>query len=354
MNLIHYLDQPIVKKHLLISGVGFILGVLLYLYFKGEAQHVLELILSGAFGIIIGYLCYFISVRLDRVLPWKSQLPSRFLSGISLHFILTFALVLLMVYVYNSLFVAATAPAEFAEQIDGTLNEEYDSFYIKLGTILFIIVLLFNVVYFALYSYTNYAKGQIDEIAYERKQIDLQLKALKSQLSAHFLFNNLNTISSLAYKDTAHAEAYIRGLGTIYNYTLNSYTNRLVDLSDELKCVTSYLNHVRTRFGNMLNFKIDISDSLVHSKVPPLTLQMLVENAVKHNQIDQDNALELNISANGNNIVITNNITKAPKSVKSFNVGLKNIEARYQLISGKKIEITKDADFTVKIPIIKA
>ena len=138
-----------------------------------------------------------------------------------------------------------------------------------------------------MYSYYAYATVQIEAVKYERKQIDLQLRALKSQLSSHFLFNNLNTISSLAHNDAQQAETYIRGLANIYNYTLNSYHEKLVPFEDELQVVMAYLHMIQTRFGNSFHYTVDIPEHVKASRIPPLTLQMLIENAVKHNRWKQ-------------------------------------------------------------------
>ncbi len=352
MNFVHHLDQPIVKKQLLISSVGFILGVSLYFFFKGTTQNALEAIASGFIGVSMSYMLYMTSRKLDELLPWKSQLAARFVSGILGHFAILFVSISLLAYVHELIFPEVVEPLNEIDSFDDDFIETPDSFLIKLGIIVSFIVLVYNIVYFALYSYYHYAKGQIDEITYQRKQTDLQLKALKSQLSAHFLFNNLNTISSLAYKDDKKAEQYIRGMATIYNYTLNSYHKRLVNLKEELQCVTSYLGHIRTRFGEAINYSINISEALQETKIPPLTLQMLVENAVKHNQIDADHQLNITISASKKHLEVSNNITKAPKNVKSFHVGLKNIAERYKLISGKDINTEKNTDFTVRLPIL--
>jgi len=345
MKFFNHLDQPIVKKHILIIGSGFVLGVLFYLYFQTTAinstsKQTLQLVLSGIVGTLVSYICYTISKQLDNLLSWKHQLTNRFLTGIIINFIAACAITIGLKFLYASIIETS---------FQYNRNE-----VINLAILLLIVMLFYNIIYFALYSYSVYAKGQINAITYERKQIDLQLKALKSQLSSHFLFNNLNTISSLAHKDIEACEKYVRGLGTIYDYSLNSYHESLVMLAEEIEVVTSYLELLKTRFGDSLQFTFAIPEGMLDSKIPPLTLQMLVENAVKHNQMDTNHVLNLNIRAHNDYIEVSNNITKPIKNITSFNIGLKTIQARYNLLNTKAIDIIKNTHFTVKVPIIQS
>ena len=347
MILSNQLNNPIVKKHLLITALGLFLGLLLYNYFgvsispDGKSYNTLELIMSAFGGVFLGYLTFFISIRLDKLLPWKSQLVNRFVSGILVLFISSFTLIFGLVVLYRKI----------SKQI-ALEDELYQSNLIKLGIILFILMLIYNIIYFALYSYYTYSKLQIETVKFERKQYELQLKALKSQLSSHFLFNNLNTISSLAFKDANQTENYIRGLAKIYNYTLNSYHLKLVTIKEELDVVKAYLTLLSTRFGKVLNYSISISDLNLQHQIPPLALQMLIENAVKHNKASELKPLNIDVFEEQDYLVIKNNITEAPKKIASFNIGLNNINSRFKLLYNKEISVLEDNHYTVKIPII--
>ena len=297
-------------------------------------------LLSGICGILISYATYYISKKLDRIIPWKTQLTNRFLAGILIHFSVALGIIIAFYILYQKL-------------NENTFDEAYQNGLTKLSIILFILMLLYTIIYFALYSYYTYASLQIEAVKYERKQIDLQLKALKSQLSSHFLFNNLNTISSLAFKDSGASERYIRGLANVYKYTLNSYHSKLVPLNEELSVVNSYLLLLKTRYGNSINYAINLDDDILDSKIPPLTLQMLIENSVKHNVMDSSNALNIDVYSDGGFIVIKNNITKPPKHVNSFNIGLSNIKSRYQLLRQEGVSVISASDFIVKIPVIE-
>ena len=213
-------------------------------------------------------------------------------------------------------------------------------------------MLFYSLIYFALYSYYTYATLQIATIEQERKQIDLQLKALKSQLSPHFLFNSLNSISSLIFSNTERAETFIRRFAKMYQFTLDSYNEKLIPLEEEINLVHAYSYLLETRFENKFTCQIEIPEEIRDSKIPPLTLQMLVENAIKHNIMSIGNPLTIKIVTLGNYIYVKNNTTEAPKNTTSFNIGLSNIHDRYMLLHGEGIVIEKKDGFTVKIPII--
>lgn len=344
MSEINQLNHANVKKHFFITLLGIILGVSISYYLTISEQQeendftLFNGLLSSIVGIIIGYTSYSISVFLDNILPWQKNINSRLLIGILVNFITSFTFIFIMLYGFEKLFQNAI------------FNK---SLYIKLAILLFIIVLIYEIIYFALYSYYSYATLQIETVKQERKQIELQLNALKSQLSPHFLFNGLNSISSLVFEDKNKAEHFIRKLAKMYDYTLKSYNTKLISVQEELEFVNSYIYLIKTRFYKKIKYNISISDELLYSKIPPLTLQMLIENAIKHNILTEENPLKISISANDKQFVIQNNITKKPKNVTSFNIGLNNINERYLLLTQKRIIITKDENFTVKLPLIQ-
>ncbi|MFK8060170.1 MAG: sensor histidine kinase [Polaribacter sp.] len=336
------------KKYFSISFLGALLGIcicyfLIYSELQDAAVYILkDAFLSGVLGILIALLISKTVIVLNRFLPWQTQTGNRLFIGFIAHFSITYFLVLGLFYVYNLMFFDVT-----------TFFEKYESSNIKLAIILLILTLIFEVVYFALYSYYSYSKFQIETVKQERKQIELQLKALKSQLSPHFLFNSLNTISSLIFKDESRAETFIRRLAKMYDFTLKSYHQKLITVKEELDFVNSYIYLLQTRFQDKFIFTIAINNDLLMTKIPPLTLQMLIENAVKHNQLSKEKPLKINISSTESEIIIENNITKTPNNITSFNIGLKNINTRYLLLVNKGISVIRANKFSVQIPIIK-
>jgi LytS/YehU family sensor histidine kinase len=204
-----------------------------------------------------------------------------------------------------------------------------------------------------LYSYKQYAVTQIESIQSERKQLELQFEALKGQISPHYLFNSLNTISSLIYKDPQSAEQFVRRLAQTYQYILSTQSKKYVTLAEEIDFVQSYYYLLKIRFQQALTVEINLPASIMASQIPPLTLQMLVENAVKHNSINPDNPMFIYISALDNTQLRISNTKNEPKELApSFKIGLENIKKRYEFFTDRKIEITDADKFMVSLPIL--
>ncbi|NER16399.1 sensor histidine kinase [Spongiivirga citrea] len=332
------------RNYLLVILTGSILGicVLYYLAFSEGVTKVsaLAYIYAAFTGALTGVSVTFLSKFLDNKIKWQSQTGSRLITGIILNAVFSFVLINLIIKLYSLVH-------------ELTLNEEVLNFFkIKLAILVVIIIILYSILYFTFYSYNYYHHEQISALTVERKQIDLQLDALKSQLSPHFLFNNLNTISALYLKDKTKAVHFIRKMGICYQYTLNTYHQVLMSLSNELTLVTSYYELLQTRFENQLKISIRVDDALLKKQVPALSIQMLVENAIKHNKIVKNELLEIDIVTIEDTIQVSNNITVSPDSVESFKVGLANIEKRYKLINGDKITYEQGIDFRVILPLI--
>ena len=349
MQLYHQLlHNPTVKKHLFISILGGIFGIAIYYYLVVSSSSLEETLQPATtllvffYGVCMAYVFYWLSLKLDTLLPWKTQIANRLLVGILIHFLSAELLIVGSFYGYNQYVLG-----------DGSSLTGYQHILIKLSILLLVLALLYSIIYFAFYSYYSYATLQIEGVKEERKRIHLQLKALKSQLSPHFLFNSLNTISSLIYKDETKAESYIRQLAKIYQYTLDSYNEKLITLKQELEVVDAYQYLLNTRFENKFHSKIEIPTEYHNTKIPPLTLQMLVENAVKHNVMLNEAQLNVSIKIEDNYIIVANNITQAPAKRDSFNIGLSNIKARYELLDSKRVHVTKNDHFTVKLPLLK-
>ncbi|MFH6603879.1 sensor histidine kinase [Maribacter algicola] len=330
------------RKHLSLLFIGFLLGILTYgfVHFNGF-QNITESVLSGLLGILLAYSIHLSNKYLNMVIPWKKLPGLRLLAGISLHMSIGLLLVFGMLWGYHR---SLGQPHLFVEDPDDVL--------MKIGILLFCTVLIYDIIYFAFYSYFEYSKGQVMQVKLQRKQAQLQLGALKSQLSPHFLFNGMNTLSSLFLTDTEKAEDFIRSLASSYEYVLGNYGSALVTVAKELTFVDAYSFLMRTRFGEYLNLDVQLDAATLKTKIPPLTLQMLVENAVKHNVIGPSQILNVKMATKGEKLIVSNNKTNERPNVESLKIGLRNIASRYNLVADKSIEIIDGNEFTVVLPLI--
>ncbi len=186
----------------------------------------------------------------------------------------------------------------------------------------------------------------------QRENIVAKYDNLKSQVNPHFLFNSLNVLTSLVYEDKDQAAKFIKQLSEVYRYVLDTRARELVTLEEELNFLNSYLYLQRMRFGEKLQVKIDLNG--VKTYVAPMVLQMLSENAIKHNVISEDRPLKIEIFAKDNQLVVSNKLQfKKTLPDESPGLGLENIKNRYKFLSDNGIVVQKDSEhFVVKIPFL--
>ncbi|MFT4152190.1 sensor histidine kinase [Parafilimonas sp.] len=204
-----------------------------------------------------------------------------------------------------------------------------------------------------------YLKEQQQDMEKRAEQLNIakthaELVALKNQIDPHFLFNSLNTLSYLISSDPLNARLYNDTLAKVYRYILVSREKNLVPAADELEFLSNFFYLLRIRFGKAINMIIEIK-SLTTEKsfLPPISLQILLENAIKHNEASSANPLSISVTLFSNNIVIRNRIIKKTYAQPSTGTGLHNLDNRYKLLTGRNIIVYKNNDyFTVKLPFI--
>lgn len=184
------------------------------------------------------------------------------------------------------------------------------------------------------------------------EQATIQL--LKNQVNPHFVFNNLNVLSAMVIKDNPDANRFIEEFSKVYRYLLKNQDKELVPLEAELEFVEPYLYLLKKRFTDGLHISVDIPDHYRHLQVIPAALQLLVENAIKHNIVSRARPLSINIHGNGNQtLVVSNNVQPRQNVEESIGIGLQNIHKRYSILSGKNVEIVQTKDsFQVLLPLL--
>ncbi|WP_092444079.1 histidine kinase [Winogradskyella sediminis] len=211
------------------------------------------------------------------------------------------------------------------------------------------IVTVFHIIYF----YNRYQKNKIKEQKVIAGTASAKFDALKNQLDPHFLFNSLNVLTSLIEENPENAQKFTTSLSKVYRYVLEQKNKELVTVDEELKFARTYMSLLKMRFEDSIIFEIPDQASNPESKVVPLSLQLLLENAVKHNMVTSSKPLHVKIYEDGNHLVVMNNLQPKQIVKKSSGVGLENIKQRYQLLSNKKVIINqREKDFAVAIPML--
>lgn len=184
----------------------------------------------------------------------------------------------------------------------------------------------------------------------EKEKAAYQFEALKQQLNPHFLFNSLNALASLAYQDAEKTNLFAKKLSVVYRYLLLTADKQLVTLREELAFLDSYLYLEQIRFGNAVQVEKDIPDALLSGQIVPASLQLLVENAMKHNMATEERPLRIRIIADGNMLTVENNLQ--PRSAVATNrKGLQNLRSQYEAF-GQTITVNQSPTvFIVRLPI---
>ena len=208
-------------------------------------------------------------------------------------------------------------------------------------------------VFYVIYFYNHYQKSKIKEQKVIAGAASAKFDALKNQLDPHFLFNSLNVLTSLIEENPDSAQKFTTALSKVYRYVLEQKNKELVTVDEELNFARTYMSLLKMRFEDSIIFEIPDKASNPESKVVPLSLQLLLENAVKHNMVTSSKPLHIKIYEDGNHLVVMNNLQPKQIVKKSSGVGLENIKQRYQLLTERKVYINqREKDFAVAIPML--
>lgn len=212
------------------------------------------------------------------------------------------------------------------------------------------------------YMLKNWKRTSIKAMEYkllaaQNRQLAAQreLQALRLQLDPHFVFNNLSALSELILKDQRLGYEYTENFSKVYRYLLVNSKRTLISLAEEMNFLKAYQFLIKHRLGGGCRFHIDIDESKLHLKIPPITLQLLIENALKHNRKAEDNPLVITITlTDSDELEVSNNLVPLAKNLDSTGMGLQNLADRYRLLGGNTPVIEKnDAAFNVTITLFQ-
>jgi sensor histidine kinase YesM len=219
----------------------------------------------------------------------------------------------------------------------------------------FMFAMLINVIYEGFYMFMKLSHTALESERYKKESIEAQYLNLTSRLNPHFLFNSLNTLSTIVEEDPKKAVLYIQELSVVYRYVLNSQKTTWIDIPSELKFTQSYIELLKMRFEESLIVDVDICENHSQYFILPLTIQLLIENAVKHNEISASHPLTISIMCKGDFIVVTNNKQLRQIMPSSTKVGLHNINERYMFLVNQEVVVEdEEKTFTVKVPLVKS
>lgn len=296
-------------------------------------------IYSLSMGIPFMKIYEYIEWKLEQYIPWLENPKLRFFLSVFIE--LTIGIIILTV-VNWLVFVVVQK-----QEISTLFSKTFEGLkYLILFT--FGGILLINSARFFL----SWKQAAVNEEKLKREKLAIEYESLKYQVNPHFLFNSLTALSSLVYTDQKKAVVFIREFSNIFRYVLECREKEVVDIATEKKLIesVSYLNRIRYEDSLLININLpDATDKYVI----PMALQMLLENAIKHNSISENKPLTVEIMELEGYIIVKNNLQPKKNKIISNKIGLENIKSRYKYLSDKDVlvEISK-AEFVVKIPIL--
>ncbi|MEL6558009.1 MAG: histidine kinase [Bacteroidota bacterium] len=338
----HVKDFLIYPLGLSVIG-GFILGTLLCRDCWDDRDLLIkEFFYQGSFWFVFTFGSQLAIYCANKFVNWLDAPLKRFLLGLGLMVVFTVVLFLLDFFFFQVV-IYGNSVEKVISYVDGWI-------FISPILITFGVNLFFHSREFLL----SWRQNSIDYERLKTEQIATQYDSLKNQVNPHFLFNSLNALTSLVYDDQDKAVEFIRKLSKVYRYVLDTKDKEVVEITEELKFLESYLYLQKIRFEENLNFKIDISEEAKSMYIIPISLQMLMENAIKHNIVSQSKPLFVSVTQEDDYLVIANNLQEKLHK-DSTGIGLSNIKARFDYLTKKEVIVNKTDDrFEVRLPLIKS
>lgn len=299
-------------------------------------------------SLIITTLAWVVTPKAARAIyrryPWETS---------AFRHILVKVLVLLVIGTTMSLVLYATA--EITKRY--TVLEVNDKGMSISYFISFLLLFFITTIYDLGYVFHKWKKAIIEAERLEKEKALSQYQALKNQVNPHFLFNSLSVLSSLIYPEPKpeKAKKYLDEFSRIYRYVLDVNDETVVTLQRELDFLHSFLYLLSIRYGEDLQTEMHIPADKMDTLLPPLTLQFLIENAIKHNQVDKRHPLAITIAMEGQYLVVSNNLNPKPTPKRNSNrLALNNLKGRYALITDETpLFYATDKDFICKVPLIE-
>lgn len=337
------------KEWILIPLIGSLILSILVEWSDLQEGHYLEYVesvfISFAFWSLLSngnalLICY-----LDKRWTWLKQPLKRAIIGTVVMLIYSIGISLLVLFVF----------IEYYLKFDFIKAIEYNGLWSQLRLPL-MITIFFMLTGHGRAFLMEWRQAAIDVERLKSENLKSKFESLKSQVNPHFLFNSLNALSSLVYSDQDKAADFIQKLSEVYRYVLDHQNDEVVSLQEELEFVKSYIYLNQIRFGKNLEVDFINMETIPTTwMIPPVALQMLLENCLKHNEVSNEFPLRVKLILKDESLVVINNLNPIdmPKHDAS-GVGLSNVQARFEMMTTQKVKIEKsDAEFRVELPLLR-
>lgn len=304
-----------------------------------------SLLINFGYTTLYGFMLYYANailfMKLDEIFSKERFNRKRILIGFIGSFIISVGVIFLL-RIFEDVIIEGSSLALFFEK------EKFSNYLVTI-IITFIVTLAFHAFYF----YKAYQESRLKEQKIIAGTANAKFESLKNQIDPHFLFNSLNVLSSLIEENPENAQQFTTSLSKIYRYVLEQKDKELVTVSEELTFAKTYMKLLKMRFENSITFELPTDFENHDAKVVPLSLQLLLENTIKHNVVSENKPLHIKIYIKDNFLVVENNLQKKEVLQDRKGVGLQNIVSRYAILSERKVLIDETKEtFAVYLPIL--
>ena len=304
-----------------------------------------NLLINFGYTTLYGFMLYYANailfMKLDEIFSKERFNRKRILIGFIGSFIISIGVIFLL-RIFEDVIIEGSSFALFFEK------EKFSNYLVTI-IITFVVTLAFH----AFYLYKAYQETRLKEQKIIAGTANAKFESLKNQIDPHFLFNSLNVLSSLIEENPENAQRFTTSLSKIYRYVLEQKDKELVTVSEELAFAKTYMNLLKMRFENSITFELPENFDNADAKVVPLSLQLLLENTIKHNVVSENKPLHIKIYIKDNFLVVENNLQKKEVLQDRKGVGLQNIVSRYAILSRRKVLIDENKEaFAVYLPIL--
>lgn len=339
--------EVIKKTALNLLYINIIVSLFIFLIDNGEKtfeRYSVTFLISGMYTFFIGLGNGFLNDYLDSKFSWTDEMRKRTIAAIVGTLVMNIALVYFCNYL-NFIVIQGKNPEKFFNGEMNFINWFFINFAIMISAI--------GHARGFMAAWKNSTKKEVVEQKLIAKSANAQFESLKNQLDPHFLFNSLNVLDSLIEENPVQAQRFTNSMSKIYRYVLEQKDKELVSVEEEIDFAKTYCELLKTRFEDAVTFDFNISEEDKKGFVVPLSLQLLLENSIKHNFATSSKPLNIKIFTEKGNLIIENNLQTRELPNTSTNVGLANIVSRYNLLTERNVFVEKsEAFFRVKLPIL--
>ena len=310
---------------------------------QGPADFFIRLIYSSVLSFVASMFLAYPDLAVIRYLNNRFSWQSRLWERLALDLLFSVAIAILAA---TSITLLAHAIDPYQEPLAGVIITN------NLITIVINILLMTALESTVFYTQIREEKRRSDALSQELNKIKFEV--LKSQINRHFLFNSLNVLSGLIQKDQDKAQDFVDEFSHLYRYVLESIEEPLVSLEKELDFINAYMYLQQIRYGKSIEYSINIPAAMLRYQMPPLSLQVVFENAIKHNQLTGEAPLNIRITVDDDKLVVSNTYRPKVSKYERKGIGQQNLERRYALLGNEKpaFRITEN-DYIVELPLIK-